>query len=357
MCPFFCCFEARSHLGACLEIRANFKCENNATTAFLGGSQIWVNVCIWICFKIRGPKWIQMAKMFVYFLRSRTIHLWRTSCSSLRLKHHPFAKLPNIASCKSRYTVHSITELSWMVHSYPFENVGFHGILNCYVSSADATGKGNFVPHWQGLWCVTCDNSCNYRCAKKKCNANLRVQRSYCKMLFFILWKGELNNCLLEIDCWDSWNILDDGKGPERSQRKEVKAQHLQVLLGYESFFRDLEARPDEWPDSSKPLWCGKGSDLVKVRKDWKKWHVFSEIIYDWRGFGESRFQMSDKNSKELRYAIEWGSCFESRTSWYCEESCWCVFQLCESNNCYIGLSNTWKGGTKSNMVRRKESE
>lgn len=31
------------------------------------------------------------------------------------------------------------------------------------------------------------------------------------------------------------------------------------------------------------------------------------------------------------------------------EESCWCVFQLCESNNCYIGLSNTWKGGTKSN--------
>ena len=141
VCPFFCCF-ARSHLGACLEIRANVKCENNAKTAFFGGSQIWVNVCIWMCFKIRGPKWIQMAKMFVYFLRSRTIHLWRTSCSSLRLKHHPFAKLPKIASCKSRYTVHSITELSWMVHSYPFEKCGvsWDSQLLCFLSGR----------HWQG---------------------------------------------------------------------------------------------------------------------------------------------------------------------------------------------------------------
>ena len=163
---------------------------------------------------------------------------------------------------------------------------------------------------------------------------------------FSYWWKGELNNCLLEIDCWDSWNILDDGKGLERSQRIEVKAQHLQVNFGYDSFFRDLEARPDEWPDSSKPLWCGKGSDLVTdpslgvdtiyiplwcfledilmqffveipriadrlwvvfcsrnlqivflPPKHLQKWHVFSEIIYDWRGFGESRFQMSDKNS------------------------------------------------------------
>lgn len=151
-----------------------------------------------------------------------------------------------------------------MVHSYPFEKCGvsWDSQLPCFLSGR----------HWQGEFpCPSLARfvMCNLRqqlqlqVRQKKCDANLRVQRSYCKMLFFIWWKGELNNCRLEIDCWDSWNILDDGKGLERSQRKEVKAQHLQVNLGYDSFFRDLEARPDEWPDSSKPLWCGKGSDLV----------------------------------------------------------------------------------------------
>lgn len=101
---------------------------------FLGGSQIWVNVCIWICFKIRGPKWPKCLcisydlELYIFDGHLAALCVW------------------NITPLLNNQTLlavnHSITELSWMVRSYPFEKCGvsWDSQLLCFLSGR----------HWQG---------------------------------------------------------------------------------------------------------------------------------------------------------------------------------------------------------------
>eukprot|EP00434_Breviolum_minutum_P021290 symbB.v1.2.018783.t1/scaffold1513.1/size115558/1 len=48
--------------------------------------------------------------------------------------------------------------------------------------------------------------------------------------------------------------------------RNDLQLQKLSFVMCNLRQQLQLQARPDEWPDSSKPLWCGKGSELRFVR-------------------------------------------------------------------------------------------
>eukprot|EP00435_Cladocopium_sp_Y103_P017316 s3803_g4.t1 len=52
----------------------------------------------------------------------------------------------------------------------------------------------------------------------------------------------------------------------DEETRNELQLQKLSFVMCNLRQQLQLQARPDEWPDSSKPLWCGKGSELRFVR-------------------------------------------------------------------------------------------
>lgn len=52
----------------------------------------------------------------------------------------------------------------------------------------------------------------------------------------------------------------------DEETRNELQLQKLSFVMCNLRQQLQLQARPDEWPDSSKPLWCGKGSEVRFVR-------------------------------------------------------------------------------------------